>query len=83
MSTFTPEEVAEIATGGNLAHNAVYLANHNPVDHPFPRGTDMTKLKEFIRRKYVEKKWYNSAAVHSVKVPAASVSVLLRNLWFI
>ena len=57
MSVFTAEDLAEMAAGGNAAHNAVYLGRHQR-DHTLPNGSDIIKLKEFIRLKYVDKKWH-------------------------
>eukprot|EP01041_Mallomonas_annulata_P000764 gene764-1459_t len=60
MSTFTPEEVIGLQMGGNANHNAKFLARHNPRDYPIPNGSDTGKLKEFVKMKYSEKKWYSS-----------------------
>ena len=70
MSVFTPEDLNGMTTGGNLIHNAKYLARHNPREHPIPNGSDITKLREFIKSKYVDKKWY--AADGRVDALAAS-----------
>ena len=57
MSVFTAEDVADMAAGGNVAFNALYLARH-PRDHTMPNGSDIVKLKDFIKQKYIEKRWY-------------------------
>lgn len=65
MSMFTPEDLADMIAGGNVLHNSIYMARHNPRDSPIPNGSDIMKLKEFIRHKYVDKRWYdNPNSVH-------------------
>jgi hypothetical protein len=60
MSVFTEEDVAYLASVGNEAHNAKYLSKINKKDFSFPNGNDVVKLKEFIKQKYFDKKWYQS-----------------------
>lgn len=55
MSVFTEEDVAFIASMGNEASNAIFLARIG--DYPIPNGNDTNKMKDFIRLKYVDKKW--------------------------
>lgn len=55
MSVFTEEDVAFIASMGNDASNAIFLARIG--DYPIPNGNDTNKMKDFIRLKYVDKKW--------------------------
>jgi hypothetical protein len=56
MSTFTAEDVAAISAGGNASCNAHFMALYNN-EIPLPSGTDVVKLREFIRMKYLEKRW--------------------------
>lgn len=58
MSVFTEEDVAAMASEGNVSFNAKYLANYNTHD-PMPSGADVTKLKDFIKAKYLDRKWFN------------------------
>jgi hypothetical protein len=58
MSKFTEEDWAGLAGVGNEAFNRTYLARLNPREHPLPNGNDTNKLKEFIRQKYIDKKWH-------------------------
>lgn len=58
MSVFTEEDVAAMASEGNVSFNAKYLANYNTHD-PMPSGADVAKLKDFIKSKYLDKRWYN------------------------
>lgn len=65
MSIFSEEDVAGLASMGNEKFNSIYLArlsnrevavNHN----------DTNKLKEFIRQKYVDKKWHRTLGTVAV-----------------
>lgn len=73
MSEFTKDDVAALAYGGNNAHNAKYLARHTARDHAIPDGTDVNKLRDFIKMKYVDKRWYSEdgssgpAVAHTVR----------------
>lgn len=63
MSKFTEEDWAGLAGVGNEAFNSLYLARLNSRDHPLPNsGTDINKLKDFIRQKYIDKKWHADGA---------------------
>ena len=56
MSVFTAEDVSDVAATGNAAHNALYLAKYgNAIS---PNGSDVSKLREFIKNKYVDRKWF-------------------------
>lgn len=61
MSTFTEEDVANVANMGNEAFNSIYMAKFNPKEYILPNGSDINKLKDFIRLKYIEKKWHQSS----------------------
>ena len=65
MSVFSPEDVEEMASGGNSSHNALYMARWTPKEFPIPNGTDITKLRDFIRYKYVDKRWYSNGSSSS------------------
>lgn len=57
MSEFTEDEVKALGEVGNVEFNAKYMAHFGKHELP-PNGSDAAKMKEFIRQKYVEKKWY-------------------------
>jgi len=57
MSTFTAEDVEALAQGGNARHNEVYLRKLNPSQYTLPNGQDQSKMREFIKFKYTEKRW--------------------------
>lgn len=63
MSVFTAGDVADMAAGGNLAHNTIYMANSNAGTN-IPNGSDVGKLREFIKSKYNDKKWCSGSGDH-------------------
>lgn len=75
MTAFSIEDVAEIAQGGNVVHNAKYLAKHGGKDSSIPSGNDATKRREFIRTKYIDKKWYSEDGTATVDPSIAAPSV--------
>jgi hypothetical protein len=65
MTVFTQEDVDGLTEMGNERFNSIYLANLNPRDYSIPNGNDVNKLKEFIRLKYMEKKWHRDGPTRS------------------
>ena len=61
MSVFNEEDVRALSNEGNVSFNAKYLANYNTHD-PLPNGSDVNKLKEFIKSKYLDKRWHVDSA---------------------
>ncbi len=60
MSNFTDEDIAGISGMGNDAFNRIYLSKL-PREYVVPNGNDVNKLKDFIRGKYVDKKWHRDS----------------------
>lgn len=60
MSVFTAGDVSDLAVRGNAIHNASYMARYQPRDFTLPNGSDIGKLREFIKAKYIDKKWCGS-----------------------
>jgi hypothetical protein len=79
MSVFTVDEVDLLSTGGNNEHNAKYLARHTARDAPIPDGTDINRLREFIRMKYVDKRWYSDSGVVQSAATVAPTAVSKQN----
>ncbi|CAD7926934.1 unnamed protein product [Amoebophrya sp. A25] len=66
VSKWTPEEVDDIVNGGgNKRASAYYGAEWNPRDYQEPDSGDSGKLREFIRLKYVDKRWAPRGAGYS------------------
>jgi hypothetical protein len=71
MSVFTAEDVADVAAGGNVAHNLLYMAKYQAKDVPVPNGSDVGKLRDFIKSKYNDKKWYSNGSSGSDRVSSS------------
>ena len=65
MSKFTWEQVNDLEKGGNKAAKKLWMARWSPKDYPEPDGNDIPKIREFIRKKYVEKVWYKKKSKKS------------------
>jgi hypothetical protein len=58
MSNWTLAEIESIErSGGNVRDRDVYFASYDPIKYPRPSSSDRNKLRDFIRLKYIEKKW--------------------------
>jgi hypothetical protein len=68
MSVFTAEDVSDVAATGNAAHNALYLARFG--NAMSPNGSDVSKLREFIKNKYVDRKWFANGSSTSSNTSA-------------
>ena len=61
IATFTKDEVEKLREGGgNAASNAKYLAGYRKGRDAFslPQENDSEKIEQFIKYKYIEKKWF-------------------------
>jgi len=58
LSTFSLEEVKALKDGGNEACAAVYLARWEPRDYAEPQAGDEHRIRDWIRHKYVERRWH-------------------------
>lgn len=63
-STFTLEEVKAIEAAGNLVNREIWLATYNPSNGFRLDPSDNHSVREFIRSKYVQKKWFREKAGH-------------------
>lgn len=57
MASFKPEEMKGLLEGGNAIAREKWLAKWKPSDFPEPDPGDPDKLRQFIRMKYIDKKW--------------------------
>ena len=55
MSNFTEEELVSIEAMGNTKFNESYLARY---DQSPPNANDLPRFKDYLKQKYVDKKWF-------------------------
>jgi hypothetical protein len=58
MSTFTAEEVKLFTKGGNKKARKAYMATWSEDQFPEPNSSEKEKIREIVRAKYVDKRWY-------------------------
>lgn len=64
---FTEVEVSKLKSLGNEKASLIWMANHNPQLNPIPEIKDSNRLKEFLRLKYLEKRFYQAQPVPQEK----------------
>ena len=58
MSKFTMEQVKALDEGGNKVAKKLWMSRWDANEFPEPENHDIPKIREFIRKKYIEKQWY-------------------------
>jgi len=59
MASFKPEEIKALQEGGNTIAHEKWMKNWNPDEYPEPDAGDVDRIRQFIRLKYVDKRWSN------------------------
>jgi hypothetical protein len=81
LSNFTEEEIANLDSMGNTKFNETYLARY---DGTPPNSNDLPRFKEFLKQKYIDKRWYidkdrmTKSDAHSA-APASLGSINMAN----
>jgi len=57
MASFKPDEVKGLLEGGNAVARQHWMARWSASDFPEPDPGDPERLRQFIRLKYIDKKW--------------------------
>lgn len=57
MTFFKPEEVEKLKAGGNKVARDHWLATWTPQEYPLPDPQNPRAVKEFMAKKYEEKRW--------------------------
>jgi len=60
VSNFTDKEISFLQEMGNDNANLIWMAKFNPEKHKKPNPTDDNAIKEHIKIKYQNKKWYKA-----------------------
>eukprot|EP00211_Chloroparvula_japonica_P001596 CAMPEP_0119123694 /NCGR_PEP_ID=MMETSP1310-20130426/3560_1 /TAXON_ID=464262 /ORGANISM="Genus nov. species nov., Strain RCC2339" /LENGTH=545 /DNA_ID=CAMNT_0007113551 /DNA_START=94 /DNA_END=1731 /DNA_ORIENTATION=+ len=72
MALFKPHEMEIMEKGGNDRARAIYLARWDERKYPEPKSGDVSRIREFIRQKYVDKIFYQSDAAPSSRTGSSS-----------
>lgn len=82
---FSEAEVSKLKSIGNEKAAAVWLARHDPRITPVPDIKDSNRLKEFLRLKYIERRFYATQEVvkEVVEERRASDTKVDRSVGFI
>lgn len=59
MAKFENAEIEALKVGGNEVAKRIWMARWTPSDFPIPDDSDPAKLREFLRLKYKEKRWWD------------------------
>lgn len=82
LSQWTSHEVEELERGGNEEAARIWLAKWSAQDTPEPDGSEPELLREFLRKKYVEKRWFKADGVkrenHADEKPPAEEATRSR-----
>ncbi|GAV92235.1 ArfGap domain-containing protein, partial [Cephalotus follicularis] len=57
MAKFTTEEVNALQAGGNERARQIYFKEWDPQRHSYPDGSDLHRLRNFIKHVYVDRKY--------------------------
>nr|KYP39252.1 putative ADP-ribosylation factor GTPase-activating protein AGD14 [Cajanus cajan] len=66
MAKFTPEEVTALQSGGNERAKQIYFKEWDPLRHSYPDSSNMHRLRDFIKRVYVERKFCGESCSSSL-----------------
>lgn len=67
MSNWTKEEVDALETsGGNAGDKAKYMSGYDPRVYPQPQGSNRDRLRDFLRAKYIERRWASASQDRAV-----------------
>ncbi len=66
-SEFTEAEVEAIKAGGNDVAAKIWLAKWSPTEYAKPDPSTPLRVKEFMRLKYVDKRWYRDPSEKPAK----------------
>ncbi|KAM5566259.1 putative ADP-ribosylation factor GTPase-activating protein AGD14 [Rosa sericea] len=72
MAKFTAEEVNSLQAGGNERARQIYFKEFDPQYHSFPDGSNIGRLRDFIKHMYVERKYTGEKGVQ--KLPKLRLS---------
>ncbi|EDR21589.1 stromal membrane-associated protein, putative [Entamoeba dispar SAW760] len=66
MATFKPEEITKVKTIGNENARRIWLGRWTTADYPLPESGNERRIREFMKLKYQDKKWFDQAAYDQI-----------------
>ncbi|KAK9946133.1 hypothetical protein M0R45_011610 [Rubus argutus] len=66
MAKFTAEEVSSLQAGGNERARQIYFKEFDPQYHSFPDGSNINRLRDFIKHVYVDRKYTGERSVQKL-----------------
>ncbi|KAF4713105.1 hypothetical protein FOZ63_006067, partial [Perkinsus olseni] len=73
VSKWTEQEVENLEAHGNTKDRETYMANYRPgIDLAEPNNQDRQRLKDFMKLKYVDKRWAGTPPDRSVRTSAVA-----------
>ncbi|KAJ1974940.1 hypothetical protein H4R35_003377 [Dimargaris xerosporica] len=74
-SIFTAAEVKALVDGGNAKATRIWLAKWTARDYPLPENGNLDLIKEFIRQKYVRRRWVDESLLKSLTANSSTESI--------
>ncbi|KAF4710736.1 hypothetical protein FOZ62_024066 [Perkinsus olseni] len=73
VSKWTEQDVENLEAHGNTKDRETYMANYRPgIDLAEPNNQDRQRLRDFMKLKYVDKRWAGTPPDRSVRTPAVA-----------
>ncbi|XP_059461778.1 probable ADP-ribosylation factor GTPase-activating protein AGD14 [Corylus avellana] len=69
MAKFSTEEVSALQAGGNERARQIYFKDWDPQRHSYPDGSNLHRLRDFIKHVYVDRK-YTGEKTDTVELPS-------------
>lgn len=69
MSNFNAQEVDKLRSIGNERAAMTWLARHNIRNNPIPDVRDLSRMKDFLRQIYLDKRFYEESKEEVKEAP--------------
>lgn len=67
---FSPEELHLLSCTGNAIGNDVWMQHWTQAEHPFPSIKSVVDIQDFMRIKYIDRKWFNHGKMNIIRQQA-------------
>jgi hypothetical protein len=75
MASFTAEEINALQSAGNAVCQRQWMAKWRPAEFTLPEPNDLHRIREFVRIKYVQKRWFDPSVSTTTTVAVAPIAV--------